>query len=135
MKQRGFTLTEVLVFIAFIGIITALVLFSVTTARTIAEDARIKAAMDSLRVEAEVYFDRYTSYAGFCQTESLLRLQESIAESTMMGVPFEARCGHFYYVAYADLITGPAYCVDSSDFVGEIPENESIEGWRACVDR
>jgi prepilin-type N-terminal cleavage/methylation domain-containing protein len=54
-KTKGFTLIELLVVIAIIGILSGLIIVSMSGAQNAAKDARIKSAMDQFRSTAEVY--------------------------------------------------------------------------------
>lgn len=55
-RQQGFTLIELLVVIAIIGILSSVVLASLTTARTRGTAASIQSELASARSQAELYY-------------------------------------------------------------------------------
>lgn len=61
-KNRGFTLIELLVVIAIIGILSSVVLASLNTARDKGRDGAIKSSMQTIRVQAELYYDEGSTY-------------------------------------------------------------------------
>jgi prepilin-type N-terminal cleavage/methylation domain-containing protein len=61
-KRRGFTLIELLVVIAIIGILSSVVLSSLSSARTSARDSAIKQQMRSLANTAQLHYNATGSY-------------------------------------------------------------------------
>ena len=70
MKNKGFTLIELLVVIAIIGILSAIVLASLDTARNKGVDAAARADLDDARAQAENFYDSQSpnTYVGVCTT-------------------------------------------------------------------
>ncbi len=56
MKNRGFTLIELLVVIAIIGILSSVVLASLTTARSRGSSASVQNQLANMRAQAELYY-------------------------------------------------------------------------------
>jgi len=61
-KKRGFTLIELMVVISIIGLLSSIVLASLTNARRKAQDARLISDMINLRTAAEIYRSTTGSY-------------------------------------------------------------------------
>ncbi len=66
-KSKGFTLIELLVVIAIIGILAAIILASLATARSKGVDAGVKSDLDSVRSQMELFAsNNANSYSGGC---------------------------------------------------------------------
>ncbi|MDD5569360.1 MAG: type II secretion system protein, partial [Candidatus Pacebacteria bacterium] len=61
-NKKGFTLIELLVVIAIIGILSGLIIVSMSGAQNSAKDAKIKAELDQMRATAELYKSSNDSY-------------------------------------------------------------------------
>ncbi len=125
MKKKGFTLIELLVVIAIIGILAAMVLVALSSARNKAKDSRVKSDLGQVRAEAEIIYDADMSYLNLCSAASPGELNE--LDTTLAPLkadilknsngPAEATCA-----AAADsfAVSAPIYsstgivCVDST---------------------
>ncbi len=65
MRQHGFTLIELMLVIAVIGILAALILATVVITRSRAQNARLQSDLKQLRVLAETYSNQAGSYSGW----------------------------------------------------------------------
>lgn len=61
-KKKGFTLVELMVVIAIIGILSSVVLASLNKARERARDAKRVTELKSLQIALALYYDKHRSY-------------------------------------------------------------------------
>ena len=64
IRSKGFTLIELLVVIAIIGVLSAVVLASLNTARSKGNDAAIESNLATIQTQAELYYSNNTNSYG-----------------------------------------------------------------------
>lgn len=67
---KGFTLIELLVVIAIIGILSSVVLASLTTARTRGQSASIQSQLSNMRAQAELFYSTNSNNYGTIVAET-----------------------------------------------------------------
>jgi prepilin peptidase dependent protein D len=127
--RRGFTLIELLVVIAIIGILSAVVLASLNTARNKGGDAAVQSDLDGIRTEAEVYYNgtganTYGSATTLCTTSGSMfaadtTIVNSIANIISSNGGTAPVCntstgGAGYAMSAAQKTTGKFWCIDST---------------------
>jgi prepilin-type N-terminal cleavage/methylation domain-containing protein len=132
-KQRGFTLIELLVVIAIIGILSAVVLASLNTARSKGNDVAVKADLSNIRTQAEIRYGlNGNSYntglaiasadcstlttAGSLMADTIIQNSLKAAKNAMGGGATAASdCGITNQAySFAAPMTSGAWCIDSS---------------------
>lgn len=114
--KKGFTLIELLVVIAIIGILAAMILVALNTARNKARDARVKSALGQIKIQAELYLDTSTTgYTGFTVNTDLSNDIDS--NNGAAGVPtltFATSPSNVYAVATTLIDGTTTICADST---------------------
>lgn len=117
-KQEGFTLIEMMVVIAVIGILSAAVLAGLGPSRAKARDARIISAVQQIRSLAEAVYDP-ASGTPYGALSTDLRVTTLKSDVTSQGGDLQVLPDGFGYVAYSKLASSANYfCVDSAGNAG-----------------
>ncbi len=137
IRKQGFTLIELLVVIAIIGILSAVVLASLNTARDKGSDAAVKSDLDGIRTQASIYYDNNGDYgttasattgtAGCTSANTMFSNDNTIKAQVSAADGANGSTNNVYcntaasgtaYAISAELVsqTGSNYCVDSTGF-------------------
>jgi prepilin-type N-terminal cleavage/methylation domain-containing protein len=135
--SRGFTLIELLVVIAIIGMLTSVVLASLTSARQKAADASIKSQARTIANAAALYYSTYGTYgATVAAAECPLAAASGLFSDTALknaiaaaknisGANVATRCttnGTNYAISIKLRSSGNHWCVDSQSAAKEITD-------------
>jgi len=121
----GFTLIEMLVVIAVVGILSAAVLTALGPARNKAKDSRIISALNQARAVAEILYDG--DYGALPTTGAVAAAEANFGK---LATDITANQGGLYivkasdtlsYSAYSALASGGFYCVDSAGNAKPVP--------------
>ena len=150
--KQGFTLIELLVVIAIIGILAAVVLASLGSARSKGVDAAVKDNMSSMRGQAELYSTgNNNTYLGLCADATFYNMLNQtkktntyatggLATSSATAGTLTAITCHATGTAWtveAPISTGAMWCIDStgnaaSNSASSLPVNGSV-GAYDCI--
>jgi len=108
MKTRGFTLIELLVVIAIIGLLSSIVLASLSTARAKARDARRLSDMHQLQNALELYRTSHAAYPPSAGNGSMSALNVLVTDGNISKLPDDPQgdgttpvwgggVNHYYY--------------------------------------
>lgn len=138
--RSGFTLIELLIVIAIIGVLSSVVLSSLSTARVKAYDAKVKGQLSNIRQAAEIYniangnygASTYVCSSGmFADTASgLARLSVSVNYPVGENTIVCNSNGTAWSVSDNLSIAGTYWCVDSSG--SSRLENAGVGSTTAC---
>ncbi len=84
--KKGFTLIELLVVIAIIGILSSVVLASLSTARQKSRDGKRVSDVGQIQLALELYFDAYQSYPTTTPVASTVQIEGAIAQLATAGM-------------------------------------------------
>lgn len=107
--RKGFTLIELLVVIAIIGILSSVVLASLSTARQKSRDAKRISDVGQIQLALELYFDQSQSYpsttpGGYSGTDAAIQLLE--ATQFMPQTPIPPSGGSPNYIYHGITLAG-----------------------------
>ncbi len=110
-SNRGFTLIELLVVIAIIGILSSVVLASLSSARGKGNTAAIKSTLVNVRTQAELFYTSGFTFTGVC-SDSVISRAIAEAESLNGGTDVECNANSTGW-AIASVTPDGAFCVDA----------------------
>lgn len=138
-RESGFTLIELLVVIAIIGILSSVVLASLTTARGKGSNAAIKENLNNIRSQAEIVYDNAApsySYVKVCDDSVVWRGVQAAGAAAGVSYSQNALSGFGCsssatgWVAFSALRTtegsNTAWCVDGTGVSKGEPSGTTI---------
>lgn len=117
-RNKGFTLIELLVVVAIIGVLSSVVLASLSSARSKGNDSAIKANLSNIRAQAEILRDDNGDYHEVCGTSGATQdstVAAAIAEANTRNGSGSVTCNSAAsgWAVASDLDGDGAFCVDA----------------------
>lgn len=80
LLQRGFTVLELLIVIAIMGILASIVIVSLSDSREESEDAAIMSTLVNMRTDAHVYYETHDdTFSGACSTSHMQAAYDDVS--------------------------------------------------------
>ena len=123
-NQKGFTIIELIVVIAIIAILAAIVLINVSQYVAKAKVAGIKSDLKQLSTSAGAYFSSNGTYKGFCVSQDLENISNSITKIDASMTGFTCNDG----LSYSGATGGGEWTSDSEGGVSACGDDQ-FYGW------
>ncbi|PIR85247.1 hypothetical protein COU15_01765 [Candidatus Kaiserbacteria bacterium CG10_big_fil_rev_8_21_14_0_10_45_20] len=151
-QKRGFTLIELLVVIAIIGVLSSVVLASLSSARTKARDAKRLSDMQQMRTALELYHISFSMYpasgGGPCGgwdspgdgTFTTPLVENDFIPDHLSDPTVNDNCGNYAYYRYnagsygCDASKGPFFVLGIRDLETSSRPHSASPGW-SCPSR
>ena len=135
IKNKGFTLIELLVVIAIIGILASVVLASLNTARAKGADAAVKANLNNMRAQAELFYDTGSTYTAVCADPNMIKAQAAaVSAGGNDGNCYAPLADADTWSAWAGLKADDtkAWCVDSTGTSHQVLKSATTTSLVSC---
>jgi prepilin-type N-terminal cleavage/methylation domain-containing protein len=114
MKKRGFTLIEIMIAIAIIGLLSSIILVSFKNTKDSARDSRIITSLDQIRSIVQIFYAKENTYENIEGDSYFIFLKKDIEDlSGEEPVVHTGRNG-IGYCFYTKLHNGDYCCIDSN---------------------
>jgi prepilin-type N-terminal cleavage/methylation domain-containing protein len=137
-RQRGFTLIELLVVIAIIGILSAVVLASLNTARSKGNDAAIQSDLNAVQTQAELFYTEGNKYGASIDSEGTCQggmfddptIKKAVAAADTANGSKSVGCYAMTtkYFVFAELTSAPNtyWCVNSAGVAKSVTTDSPV---------